>query len=911
MPAVDGATASPTPVRAGAVRHAHTANAVAVALQFKTAAPGLNYGNLFQTGDGPEALRVELQPTGTLLVVFAGGGAYPAAARIEPDRSYSLRLEYERGRALTVFLDRRQVLYLDDPRLLARPPDLSNIMVGTGMAQQRGMIGAIHDFTLRADYTYTRLRANVARLLLLLVAGTLFLFLLPRPARQTPLDARPDAGEEESHAGWVAAIFGAVLGAAALALLVLLWKGNPTQFGTAKWVVHLILPPAVIAAIIFIAPWWFRSPWSRGLAMLPVLTYAGAMIAAVPATPLGAVIVVLGLFGLLGYLWYQYLQRKEPVAGAGFWTYAHRHWPSLLLSVVVFVVGWAALNSLMNWDAYRRMLETHYVLSIVGTLIVFRLILDLVFAPAAGVGVQPLERGKVALSSFALGGVSILLMLWASFRADMLFLPGAEYHWEYFVGAIRGIASGGWLLWDTPSQYGFLNIVLASLMPGATVWQQFYVFQALLLLGVSGGLYFTLLRCFPATARNHIVLLGAVMLAIFFADPEFIGPSPYPSSSVVRFLWVYISVLTLWYLPEHGRRQALVTGLVWALGVMWSAESAVYVTAIWSFNVAAIFLRQSSEPPSVSLAVRYLVAACASLAGLLLLISVYYLVRLGVVPDFRSLFDHALGYAAGFGYVPFPVAGPGNILLLLFVGCVATAALLRMQPVGSMGHRLSPIAGMAGALWGIATYYIGRPVPQNITAMLPMLMMFALLATRVVGEMRAPAAAVFVRAAAIPLLFVIALPVFNIGWYKVLGDTTSWSSDVTAGLPSANRELQDLIQQVNPGLSLPMTYYGDEAAPPVLTPAVAAWTSTAWLPVPLQLLEVPISEARRAVYLKRSICRRQIQTGLIITGGGDAMSQRFAGFLREFEKYYRIDRASAGSTYTAYRFTNLDYSSCP
>jgi hypothetical protein len=906
----DASVANTIPVVVGRVQYAHTVKAITVALKFKAAPLGLNYGNLFQTADSLDALRLELQPSGNLVVVFAGGKVYPASARIMPNRIYDLSLNYQRERDLSLLLDGNEVLRLSDPQLMEHLLDLSNVVIGTGMAQQRGMIGEIWDFALDAEYNFTPSGASIAQLLMLLVAGACFLLLLPRSTSKKCMRVCPESEINAAQVGWMSAILVSVLAGVVLAVLALHWMNNPSLIGKTKWLVHITLLLVAIVAALVINPRWFLSPWLRSLIMLLVLVYVAFIITAVRKASVDTTVGILGLFGLLGFLWYQYTHRESSTDRL--WNYVRLHWVQLLLSASAFAISWAALSSLTNWDAYRRILQSHYMLSVVGSLIAFRVILDLVFASAPLVHTQP-SRGekRLTLVSLIVGGISSLLFAWVSFRADTLFLPGSAYHWEYFVGPVRGMNSGGWLLWDTPSQYGFFNIVLAYLMPGATPWQQFYVFQGALLLGVSCAIYFTLLRCFPATTMNRVALLGVILLGFFFVDPDFIGPSPYPSSSVVRFFLVYISILILWFIPQHGRRQAVVMGIVWALGVMWSAESSVYVTAIWLFNVAAIFLCQPRETRSVPLMAGYFAAAGASLAVLLLLLSSYYMLHLGVLPDVRSLYDHALGYAVGFGAVPFPLDGPGNILLLLFVGLFCIAALLRIEPDASIRSQSAFIAGMAGALWSISTYYIGRAVPQNFTAILPMVLFIAVLATRVAGGMRATSVTAYMRAMTIPILFVVSLPAFSVGWFNVVGKMKSWSSDITVGLPVADHELTGLIRRVNPGFSLPMAYYGDEAAPPVMTESSVSWISSTWLPVPFQLLEAPVSEARRAIYLNRSICRRKIQTGLIITGGGDAMTRRLAEFLREFEKYYRIERLNTESKYTAYRLTDFDRSQCP
>jgi hypothetical protein len=55
------------------------------------------------------------------------------------------------------------------------------------------------------------------------------------------------------------------------------------------------------------------------------------------------------------------------------------------------------------------------------------------------------------------------------------------------------------------------------------------------------------------------------------------------------------------------------------------------------------------------------------LLSTLTIIAIYYLVRIGHLPNFFSYFEYAIGYASGYGYVPFPLNGPGNLIFLIFL----------------------------------------------------------------------------------------------------------------------------------------------------------------------------------------------------------------------------------------------------
>ena len=59
------------------------------------------------------------------------------------------------------------------------------------------------------------------------------------------------------------------------------------------------------------------------------------------------------------------------------------------------------------------------------------------------------------------------------------------HHWQTYVGPVELMLQGGYLLWDTPSQYGFLNTIFIYLMPFDDPWMKLYYLNSLLTLSFS------------------------------------------------------------------------------------------------------------------------------------------------------------------------------------------------------------------------------------------------------------------------------------------------------------------------------------------------------------------------------------------------------------------------------------------
>jgi hypothetical protein len=68
-----------------------------------------------------------------------------------------------------------------------------------------------------------------------------------------------------------------------------------------------------------------------------------------------------------------------------------------------------------------------------------------------------------------------------SFRSDQWatdLLPDAYVHWTFFVGPAEDVRQGGSLLWDVPSWYGFLDILLLASLPTDSCWQSMYLMNS-------------------------------------------------------------------------------------------------------------------------------------------------------------------------------------------------------------------------------------------------------------------------------------------------------------------------------------------------------------------------------------------------------------------------------------------------
>ncbi|MDO9401679.1 MAG: hypothetical protein Q7T46_09590 [Polaromonas sp.] len=907
------ATRMTGPVSVREIKHPLDLKTLDISFEFSTQEPTFSYGNLFQTGDSIDAIRMELQPSSNLVLILGDGKLFNLSKSIQIGKSHVVRLNYEKAEFLKVVIDEKEVLDITDKVLLSGKFDISNIVLGTGLARQRTLLGTVRNFNLNGAYSYYDKVASMARWMLIALCGIVFLKSFPRGSIAEVEGGAPSTSSVLADS---IAVYGLSLGFVAMALFSVHYFGEK-HLGLSKWLAHLILPVSLVLVLLAIrrlpCVWkWVR--WPLGGIFIAYVTYI--------VTSMGYKVHAYDSFILCLYV-FSLLAFGMSLSGSGSYMYmapSGKKRLNLFLAIGVFglflALSWSGLVNLTNWNGFKQTLDNNFGIVVVGAFLILRATFAIVLGPENSneIAVQNSEaRGnKSHLSSLVwTDAVAIVTFSWISFRQDSLFIPGSEYHWEYYVGVIQGIRNGGWLLWDTPSQYGFLNILLASLVPSASAWQSFYIFQGTLLFLVSTGIYLAARRYTSTSLFQRSAVFLVVFMALFFADPELIGPYPFPSSSVVRFFCVYALVLVVWFIPKFGLRQATALALAWSLAVIWSAESAIYGTAIFLFILVTLLQTRTAENRHFALAGKYVVIATTCLAMVFLTVLAFYLSKLGMAPDLRSFFEHAIGYAGGFGYVPFPLFGNGNLLLLVFMGiAILIIGVIQREDV-KRDNLAAPLAAMAGCIWGVATYYIGRPVPQNITAILPIIAMVVYLALVLSRRISHGAYSLPIKAAAVPLFFLLLIPLSNLKWFQNLAQVQSFAADVTVKLPKAGDGLEQLLSRANPLADISIVYYGDEAAPPVFTGRYAKLNETNWLPVPLQLLEMPVSEARRSIYLQRYICRKQAKAGILINRRGDAIEVRLQGFLDELRQYYDHVEVISDKEYKLYRFSEMNLQHCP
>ncbi len=351
-------------------------------------------------------------------------------------------------------------------------------------------------------------------------------------------------------------------------------------------------------------------------------------------------------------------------------------------------------------------------------------------------------------------------------------------------------------------------------------------------------------------------------------SPQILGPDGYPSTGGFRFLWCIALLLVLLMVPRvHSSRARLATllcgNLVWVVGVLWSAESAIYSTFVWLPGYFLMVVAERWDQPDIRrriLNIAVLSAAPALLlAAVLAAVFIVYQVGFGHGPDLKSYYEFGLVYQGGFGSYPIDPGGPGWVLFLVYVATLVTLMWnARKQPAAAS----VVLVATAALVYATSSYFVGRSHPNAVWNLAPEACI-ALAVTMALADR--------VMRSGDPLpgvLRLVAAPILVIFVFGAMADRaalTDWVTrpqrDITnidTALPGTDPNLLALLDAyVHPGDRV--AYLAADANPalsPHLFPDVEQPNGAPlWLPlVPFTAINL-LAPARRTTYLERFIAQ--------------------------------------------------------
>jgi hypothetical protein len=404
-------------------------------------------------------------------------------------------------------------------------------------------------------------------------------------------------------------------------------------------------------------------------------------------------------------------------------------WVQKLPVVMVMVMLWTAAGEFPYWARLDALVIRSFwtMLSFLGCVAL------------AAFALRPLQNRVSTVSArwlwLSRGGDAIAILIFGALAANPLPLTdeGAFAHWGCFVGPAELVRSGGWLLWDAYAQYGFLSTLTLAFFPVASTWQALYLINAALLL-CAACITYAVLRSTGGGLIHRFFCFVVVASAVFFVPGKVYVPSGvqmWPSVGAFRFFWCYaLLAMGLWITarpPSKRSRLVFAGSVVWLLGSLWSSESLTYCTAIWL--PIAVLLRIDASggfqtgtgrriPAFLADAMAGLLLPGALLVTTLLVITGWYVIGLGHLPDPIAFFDAALAFAGGFSALPLKPSA-WVPLAAFWVLAIGVACCLRSARISLA--TLAACVGAWAALWSAHSYVVGHSHATSCANLAPIL----------------------------------------------------------------------------------------------------------------------------------------------------------------------------------------------
>lgn len=316
--------------------------------------------------------------------------------------------------------------------------------------------------------------------------------------------------------------------------------------------------------------------------------------------------------------------------------------------------------------------------------------------------------------AFVAGAVLVLFSTGLYNQPWMLWL--SWHHWGAYIGPTELACAGVPLFHDAPAQYGLGPTALLATACGGNHWLAMYVVIS------TSSLVYSLLML--DTARRvagagqtpaQIALIGLVMFVCLFvwtAYPPIVGsPVLTPSVSGLRFLPVaaLIWLVVRWGESRLEGARLWRVHLLWLLGVLWSPETAVQVTAVWWPYFVWLKVSRVERRRVLSVLVTanaqllaWLAAGCAAFV-------LIYRLGYGLWPSLETYFAYVL-YPPG----PLPAKPFGAVW---FFGSMLVAGLAGLWLAGRLAmerrHANHVLVALLGA-YGATSYFLGRSHDNNL-----------------------------------------------------------------------------------------------------------------------------------------------------------------------------------------------------
>jgi len=448
---------------------------------------------------------------------------------------------------------------------------------------------------------------------------------------------------------------------------------------------------------------------------------------------------------------------------------------------------------------------------------------------------------------------------------------GAFLHWQPLIGPIEMMQQGGYLLWDIPSQYGFLRMIAIYLVPVQDAWQKTYLLNGIMQLAYS-------LLIFKVIWQKrgliwYVISIAFTLALVFFMTahpPTMLNSNSVPTGGAMRFFWLVLMMYVIVTIRHRDlKNQFFVILPIWIAGFLWAIESAVYVTVVLgSFALYHLIYGNNKLKERIKI----LLLFPLSLLIVVLLISLFYLWRLGNLPDYWTFFEFVF-YAKGGSYFAEPINIFGPIWVPI---CMLSLMLSQVYEYKDKYSLFCALAVMS-VIWVIFPYWVAHSMDVVIfKLMVPTIFGFFLLLTLMDEKHRIKQLYLFSPILIMTLVMIFGTPQTARHIYNTV---TNQDYTLSNTIDEEVDDMHHIFSMITPE-DVPVSYVDpgrymflqkNKKYRDINTNEFVPLNNKIWLPIyPANLFWEYMPEKRKIEYINRWLFRHPVNTGWVINANENA-----------------------------------------
>lgn len=350
----------------------------------------------------------------------------------------------------------------------------------------------------------------------------------------------------------------------------------------------------------------------------------------------------------------------------------------------------------------------------------------------------------------------VVFFLFSSFIiviiALFIFEPGfpiSAHDYSYFYGPIQQISQGKTIYTDSPSQYGFLSVLVISFLNKIGLIKFSYLPAFIWFLYVAQ--YFLCFYIIFKLSRSlFLAFIGLFSIITFNYFSIYHLPISFPQIGPMRWLPAILAIFLLLTQKQINKKNFI---FFLAILVFWAIDSGISLILTYFFSLFIFFIKGSLSFIKILKSALFFIFSLAVIFFLLNLLHLLF----GYQPiNFFSIFSVIQAYAqAGFGMLPM---GPQTYfwwIILIYLASIVY--FFKKKKVDDFDSVLIFTANLS---FFFSTYFIGRSHPHNLfhISLFPLLNLFLLIGVNLKDNQSSKIKSTILAALFILLIFI---PAYN------------------------------------------------------------------------------------------------------------------------------------------------------